>query len=259
MLALLIALTGPCQVVPLSDLLEEATDAIFRVHSPGQGPSGTGFLVRKNPGPGQQPKVVLVTAAHVLDGISGPEARLVLRSRDAMGGYSRLETTVALRREGRPLFNKLNGVDVAALTVSLPAGAHARPFPLESVLDGEEKSARVLRLGKDAWIPSYPAKAESNTAGQPVLRRGSVASQPFLRTPKSNTFLVDVSAFGGDSGAPVVLLENGKPMVSGLVMGMLRETDKSVTPFEEKVTHMPLGISIVIHGRFVRQAVEMAD
>jgi hypothetical protein len=57
----------------------------------------------------------------------------------------------------------------------------------------------------------------------------------------------------------VVLLENGKPMVSGLVMGMLRETDKSVTPFEEKVTHMPLGISIVIHGRFVRQAVEMAD
>lgn len=258
MLALLLAFAGTCQVPP-ADSLEEATDAVFRVHGPGQGPSGTGFLVRRNTGPGQPPKVALVTAAHVLDGISGPEARLVLRSRDAAGGLARMETAVALRREGRPLFHKLNGVDVAALTVSLPAGAHSRPFPLENVLDGDEKSARILRLGKDAWIPSFPAKAEANTAGQPVLRRGSVASQPFLPAPKSNTFLVDVSAFGGDSGAPVVLLENGKPMVAGLVMGMLRETDKSVTPFEEKVTHMPLGISIAIHGRFVRQAVEMAD
>jgi len=258
MLALLLVLAGPCQV-PHSDLLEEATDAIFRVHSPGQGPSGTGFLIRRNTGAGQTPKIVLVTAAHVLDGISGPEARLVLRSRDAAGGLARMETPVPLRREGRALFHKLNGVDVAAITVNLPNGAHARPFPLESVLDGEEKSPRILRLGKDAWIPSYPAKAEANTAGQPVLRRGSVASQPFLPAPKSNTFLVDVSAFGGDSGAPVVLLENGKPMVAGLVMGMLRETDRSATPFEERVTHMPLGISIVIHGRFVRQAVEMAD
>lgn len=258
MLALLIALACPSQVSP-SDLLEEATDAIFRVHSPGQGPSGTGFLVRKENGPGQPPKIVLVTAAHVLDGIPGPEARLVLRSRDATGGLARMETPVPLRREGRPLFQKLNGVDVAALPVTLPNGAHARPFPLENILDGEEKSPRILRLGKDAWIPSYPAKAEANTAGQPVLRRGSVASQAFLPSPKSNTFLVDVSAFGGDSGAPVVLLENGKPMVAGLVMGMLRETDRSVTPFEERVTHMPLGISIVIHGRFVRQAVKMAD
>lgn len=245
--------------VPPQDPLEMATDAIFRVHSPGQGPSGTAFLVETPASPRKPSRTVLVTAAHVLDAITGTEARLVLRSRDNAGAVARLETPLALREGARPLYKKLKDVDVAAIAVSLPPNAHAKPFPLDRVLDSDGPSPRIVRLGREAWIPSYPAKAESNPAGQPVLRRGSIASQPYIPAPKSNTFLVDVTAFGGDSGAPVVVLDESKPHVAGLVMGMLRETDRSVTPFEEKVTHMPLGISIVIKSQFVRQAVALID
>lgn len=255
---LLVLLAGLFQVPP-PDPLELATDAIFRIHSPGQGPSGTAFLVERPATPEKPARILVVTAAHVLDGIPGNEARLVLRSRDSAGALARMETPVRLRDAGRKLYRKLEGIDVAAIPVSLPDGAHARPFPLERVLDSGAQSHRVVRLGRDAWIPSYPAKAESNAAGQPVLRRGSIASQPHISAPKSNTFLVDVSAFGGDSGAPVVVLDGGTPLVAGLVMGMLRESDRSVTPFEERVTHMPLGISIVIKSQFVRQLIAIAD
>lgn len=255
---LLVLLTGLFQVPP-PDPLELATDAIFRIHSPGQGPSGTAFLVERAVAPDKPGRTIVVTAAHVLDGIPGNEARLVLRSRNAAGALARMEMPVKLRDGNRPLYRKLEGIDVAAIPVTLPGQAHARPFPLERVLDADAQAQRIVRLGRDAWIPSYPAKAEANPAGQPVLRRGSIASQPYIPAPKSNTFLVDVSAFGGDSGAPVVVLDNGKPLVAGLVMGMLRETDRSVTPFEERVTHMPLGISIVIKSQFVRQMVAAVE
>lgn len=258
MTMLLIALAGLSQD-QTADWPEDALESVFRIHAPGAGPSGTSFLVEKPAGTGKEARTILVTAAHVLDTIPGAEARLVLRTRNPTGGLGRLETPIALRRDGRPLYRKAPGIDIAALAVTLPKEAHAKPFSLEQILVEGEKPARNLRLGKDAWVASFPAKAEANQAGQPILRRGTVASRPFLPGSVSNTYLVDAPAFGGDSGAPVMVLENGRPVVAGLVAGMIRETDRSVTPFEEKVTHMPLGISIVIHARFIRQAVDLAE
>lgn len=259
---LLVFLVLPGQVASVAsqaDLLEQCVDAAFRVYAPGTGTSGTCFLVER-PAQGNKPtKMVLVTAAHVLEGIPGPEGRVAFRALLENGAMVRREANIPLRADNKPLFHRHKNLDVAAVAVVLPAGMHVKPFSLAQVLDDSPMSRRAMRLGRELWIPSFPAKFEANAAGHGVLRRATVASRPYLQGVSSNTFLADTMAFGGDSGAPVVILENGQPMVCGLAMGMIRQTDKTTSAFEERITHTPLGLSIVIQAPFIRQVVEMVD
>ena len=54
--------------------------------------------------------------------------------------------------------------------------------------------------------------------------------------------MVDSSSFGGESGAPVVAWEGGDVLVIGVITSMHRQTDKTKTPLEERISHMPLGV-----------------
>jgi len=105
---------------------------------------------------------------------------------------------------------------------------------------------------------------EANRVGWPVLRRGNIASHPLAPLKASPTFLVDFNTFGGDSGAPVLVHQSASasgpgednPLLIGVVLGMIRQTDKSQMPFEERTVHTPLGISIVANSQQVREIVQ---
>src|SRR5262249_55559828 len=136
---------------------------------------------------------------------------------------------------------------------------------LDQIADEAAFKAKQVRVGQDAWIPCFPARLESNPAGWPILRRGSIASHPLAPTKAQKTFLLDYSAFGGDSGAPVVVLTDVKrgqgkeqrPLVVGLVFGMNRQTDKATLPFEERIMHTPLALAVVVHAPFIRETIDL--
>ncbi len=228
--------------------------AACRVYQNGQ--SGTAFFVTQ-PGrtPDQPSRTVAVTAAHVWEGISEAECQLVMHERQETGESKRREVPLVIRKEGRPLWTRHPDHDIAAMVVTLPEGLHMATFQFDQLAADEGNGAGVV-VGHEAWVPCFPATLEANAAGWPLLRRGTIASHPLRPVRFAPTMLLDITAFGGDSGAPVVLLTDNGPLVSGLVLGMQRQTDKATLPFEERTVHTPLGVSIVLQAPLIRETLE---
>jgi hypothetical protein len=229
-----------------ADPLEELLSATFRIAS--KDPSGTCFLVQVSDSPR---KTALVTAAHVLDQI-GAEAEWIARTKGADGQVGREIIKLQLRDGNTPRWKRHPELDIAALAIELPERIAAMPLPLAQLADEQAIGERKVHVGQDAWIPCYPAKLEANDAGWPVLRRGAIASHPLLPAKSAKTILLDYTAFGGDSGAPVAVVREDRPLIIGMVLGMHRQTDRVVSPFEERTTHTPLGLSIVVQATYVR-------
>jgi hypothetical protein len=236
------------------DPIEDVLAATFRIVD-GQA-SATCFLVMPGSGAGPDaPTLVLVTAAHFFEGTSGPECQLVLRSSAADGSWTRREIPIAIRNAETPRWTRHPDMDLAALAVDLPADAGVKPLRFESLASAEEVVEGRVRVGQEVIVPCFPAKLEANAGGWPVLRQGMIATHPLVPVQSAKTFLVDVSTFGGDSGAPVIVRTGPEPLVVGLVLGMQRQTDRASLPFEEKTVHMPLGLAIVAQSVFVRETV----
>ena len=237
---------------PIDDLLE----ATFRIADKEH--SGTCFLVSPKSVDAANPRrVILATAAHVLEQMSGDDCEIFLRRKEDDGHYSRQPLTIAIRNLGKPLWTRHPDVDLSSLFLDLPEGVLFNPIPFEMVADEVRVIDRTIRAGKETWIPCYPAKLEANDAGWPVLRHGSIASHPLVPVKSVRTMLVDYKNFGGDSGAPVVMIVNNRPLVIGIVSGMHRQTDRSNLPFEERTMHTPMGLSIVTQAAYLRETIEI--
>ncbi len=220
--------------------------------------SATAFLVwSRQADEADEKRPVLVTAAHAFERMPGATVQLVLRAENADSTFSRREADIALRKEDKPLWVRHPELDIAALPVELPEGTVARPLRFEQIADASWTAERRLRVGADVLIPGYPATLEGNDAGWPVLRRGIVATHPLTPVASAQRMLVNATTFGGDSGAPVVLADGDEAVVVGIVVGMQRQTDRSTMAFEERVSHMPLGLAITIQAPFIRDTMEL--
>jgi len=238
--------------------IEHAVAATFRITNGRT--SATAFLVGLEPADGQEASSkVLATAAHCLEQMPEAAITLVLRVRNDEATYARKETTIALREGDKPLWLRHPDLDIAALPVDLPEKTAAKPLCFAQVADASWASEGKLHVGSDVFIPGYPATLEGDDAGWPVLRRGTVATHPLTPVQSARTMFVNATTFGGDSGAPVVLVHENRAVVVGIVTGMQRQTDRSRTPFEERVTHMPLALAITLQAPFIRETIEMLD
>lgn len=218
------------------------------------GSSGTVFFVELPPAAvDQPPRLALVTAAHVFESSPQNESRLILRRQQDDGSWARIEVPLVIRKEGQPLWTRHPDHDIAALPYTLPEGTAMRTFALADLAEETGPLADLVTVGQETWVPCFPATTEANPAGWPVLRRGSIASYPLRPTSAYPRLTMDISAFGGDSGAPVLIRREGGVAIVGLVLGMHRQTDRVVSPFEERVTHTPLGLSIVAQSPFIRE------
>lgn len=237
---------------PIDDLLEATYRIADKDHS------GTCFLVAPKVVDTVNPRrVILATAAHVLEQMSGDGCEIFLRRREDDGQYSRQQLTIAIRKDGKPLWTRHPDVDLISMFLELPEMVLFNPIPFEQVADEARVSDRTIRAGKETWIPCFPAKLEANEAGWAVLRHGSIASHPLVPVKKVRTLLVDYKNFGGDSGAPVAMIVNNQPLVVGIVSGMHRQTDRSNLPFEERIMHTPMGLSIVTQAAYLRETIEL--
>jgi hypothetical protein len=106
----------------------------FRLSGPslqgGKRTVGTVFILGDGDGmPAGSARYVMVTAAHVVEGIAGERAELLLRKKGAGAAFEAMPTSLALRDARTNLWVRHPVADVAAMFVSLPV-AVGHPCPL---------------------------------------------------------------------------------------------------------------------------------
>ena len=254
-LAILVSLLATwdvCASEPIEDLLAATFRIADREHS------GTCFLVAPKTVDSANPhRVVLATAAHVMEQMAGKECELIFRTESEDHRYARKPVSITVRNDDKPLWTRHPDVDIATIFVDLPEGVAVKPIPFDQLAGEDRAIDRTVRVGQETWIPCFPAKLEANEAGWPILRKGSIASHPLTPVKSTKTMLIDYRAFGGDSGAPVATILNERPWVVGVVMGMHLQTDRSSLPFEERTIHTPMGLSIVTQAAYLRETIDL--
>ncbi len=234
-------LTSPTEV--WSNPFEKALSATVRLTN--NGISGTGFVIEKDK------KTFLVTAEHVFQDLKGEQCDLVYRKKKEKGNPVRNSIPLKIRKEEKPLWKKHEKHDIAVIEFSVPEDAELTPVLFSEIATSKQMEEGLAKVGADVCIPCYPVGTEANPAGWPVLRRGSIATHPLAPVTEAETFFVDSSSFGGESGAPVVFWKGEEWHVIGVITSMQRQTDRTVTPLEERVSHLPLGLGIAVQSAFL--------
>ena len=112
-------------------------------------------------------------------------------------------------------------------------------------------SEKKLSEGDDLFLLGFPIGFYHDTRNWPTVRRGMVAQiQPYLQG-KAQTFLVDGSVFGGNSGGPVVSDANGQLRTHHLV-GMTCGTRLNPATLENA------DLGIVVPLDTINETIEMA-
>lgn len=218
---------------------------------------GTGFLINA-PTPDGLPRTVLVTAAHVVNGMNGPEARIGWRVEMPGAGWRFAPEPLRIRsEEGEPVWTKHPERDVAVMEVSAPPAFARAAIPLAWLAEPDQLESWQVGPGDELMTLGYPRGFSGNTAGFPILRSGRIASWPIAPIETFPVFLLDFPVFPGNSGGPVFwtpaarklpgTVEPGHPFIAGVLTSEVRPGDD------------PLGIGIVAHARFVREAIALMD
>lgn len=73
---------------------------------------------------------------------------------------------------------------------------------------------------EDVYMTGYPNGLWDSINNRPVTRKGVTASSPMENWKGKSEFLIDMACFGGSSGSPVYIMNQGSYAASGgLVMG----------------------------------------
>lgn len=218
---------------------------------------GTGFLVDA-PRPDGRPRTLLVTAHHVLEGMTEPDARIGWRAEMPGGGWKFAPEPLRIRREdGEPVWTRHPVRDVAVMEVSAPPAFARAAIPLGWLVGPEALDVWQVGPGDELFTLGYPRGYSSNTAGFPILRAGRVASWPLTPIGSFPVFLLDFPVFPGNSGGPVFWTPAARklpgstqpdhPFVAGVLVSEVRPGDE------------PLGIGIVAHAVYIQETIALLD
>lgn len=234
----------------------------------GEGSAGTAFIVRRasSADPSRYYRV-LVTADHVLSRMKGDTATLVLRKK-VDRGFAKLPLPIKIRDGKTALWRKHPDVDVAVMYVSIPEGTDLFPIPYTWFATDEQYRKYEIRPGDRLFCLGYPLGQAANAAGFPVQRSGTIASYPLIPMKETKTFLFDFEVYKGNSGGPVFLIDQaryygGSFHVSEMIrlpVGLITQergfVERISSMYEKELRVHPLKIGVVIHGAFIREAVE---
>lgn len=237
--------------------LIHATVQIDQNNGDGTRRVGTAFLIEA-PRPDGTPRTVLVTAHHVLDGMAGRDARVGWRSEMPGGGWRFAPDPLRIRGlSGDPVWVKHPDRDIAVMEISAPPVFARAAIPLGWLASGEDIDNWQVGPGDELLTLGFPRGYSSNTAGFPILRTGRIASWPLTPISSFPVFLIDFPVFPGNSGGPVFwtpaarklpgTVQPDHPFIAGVLTSEVRPSDE------------PLGIGVVAHAVYVREAIALLD
>lgn len=242
------------------DLTVGLIDATVQLDQP-SGPNtrtvGTGFLVQA-PGPDGAPRVILVTAAHVLERMDETDARIGWRT--ALGdGTWRFDPQPLTIRDGSgdPLWTEHPTRDVAVMEVQAPEAFARAAIPLGWLADAHSFDAYGVGPGDELLSLGFPRGLSANRAGFPILRVGRIASYPLSPIEAFPTFLLDFTVFPGNSGGPVFWTPSARRRPGSddpphaFIAGLLSQ--------EVRINDEQLEIGVVTHALSIREAIEQMD
>ncbi len=199
---------------------------------------------------------VLVTAAHVLDEMSGDNMEIVMRKHHEVT-WIPVSARLAIRRNGQPLWKTVPDADVAVMYVQYPP-----ELPIDGMMpttllsDDERLRTAGAGPGIDLKVLGYPLGIQTNGAF-PILRTGMIASYPLLPTATTKTFLLDFRVFKGNSGGPVYysprVMHGGAEVCCPpkFIMGLVSQ-EASLT---EAYSQLQLSLGIIVHGTLINAAI----
>jgi S1-C subfamily serine protease len=251
---------GYTRAAPAWDLTLGLINATVQIDQPindGERKVGAAFLVEA-PGPDGTPRTVLVTAAHVLEGMPASRARIGWRVPTEDGGWRFDPAPLRIREDdGDPLWTRHPDRDIAVMEVRAPQDFARAAIPLGWLAGPDALDAWQVGPGDELMTLGYPHGYSANPSGFPILRTGRVASWPLTPIRAFPTFLLDFSVFPGNSGGPVfwtpaarklpgtVLPEH--PFIAGVLVQEMRVGGQSV------------GIGVVAHAEYVREAIALME
>jgi V8-like Glu-specific endopeptidase len=243
-------------VMDLSVELIHATVQLEQPLGDGTRTVGTGFLISVPEASGP-PRVVLITANHVLEKMPGANLRIGYRISNPDGSWSYSPQSVPIRdKAGHELWTHHPSRDVAAITITAPADFAKAAIPLDYLAADDTFTKYNVGAGDEMMALGFPRGLSANQAGFPILRAGRVASYPIAPAKIFPTFLLDFAVFPGNSGGPVFM--SGAPHHRA---GEPEQGDQDVEFIAGLLTQQVelnserLGIGIVTHAKFIRETI----
>lgn len=250
----------------------------YRIKGPTGKPNkvkyGTVFMMgipdTNQPGKGQ---VVLITAAHVLEGILGETATIYLREKMADGKFKKVSHLLQIRKGKEPLWVRHPTVDLAIMKIALPVfvSKQAKDIPLLStdlLADDKVMERFEIHPGDELLCLGYPRGAEANASGFSILRSGKIASYPLTPAKDIKSFLFDFEVFMGNSGGPVYFVDKGRTyggenkiaetiqFIAGIVTEQMYYV-QSIKPQKAQFGKLKLGVVVPAH--FIKETLALLD
>ncbi len=225
------------------------------------GPSeiGAGVLV-SDPRPDGVPRIVLVTARHVIQNIGGDHVQLGLHRRGPDGGWLKVWQAAPTQEGARALWVSHPAYDIAVLPVTVPDDVAAEAIPADWFADQDAFEREDVQTGDAVEIAGYPLGYASDPRGFAILRVGRLASYPLTPATEA-TFLIDFPVVSGNSGGPVFIsrrVDRRPPVVGALgpqpdefIAGILTQ---QILPGGQSIS-----LGLAVHAMYVRQTLQRLD
>jgi hypothetical protein len=203
---------------------------------------------------------IMVTAGHVLDGISGDTATLMVRKRNGDGTYAAFPFQLKIRDNGTPLYLKHDSADVAVMYAALPPEAEPLLVPITYLVNDKTIEDIELHPGDEAFCLGFPLLA-SGPGGFPILRGGRIASYPLTPAGVVKELYFDLLIYPGNSGGPVYFFyENrtygGVTHLAQYHQGILGLVTQQVNSRIPEFADKPLNFGVIVPAQFIREAID---
>lgn len=226
---------------------QQAFGSIFAMALPKEGSTTEGTLI-------------LVTAAHVLNDISGDQATVVVRRKNPDGTYQPFEAKVAIRKNGLPLYVTHPTADVAVMYGDLPEDVPMTGTIPAMLATDDRMNDIEVHPGDEVSVLGFPLAAMA-PGGFPILRSARIASYPLTPARNVKGVVVDLFLYPGNSGGPVyftfVNRAYKKQIHFGVEQGILglviQESRSNLPEFKDK----PLNLGVIVPAVFIKETIDL--
>jgi len=232
--------------------------ASYRIEHPKT--TGTGFVIhRPDPHAVEQNQYLLVTAAHVFEGMKDDFATLVLRQQDAQSKWEAKLQKIRIRNKNQPVWIQHPKEDVAILILDLPTNVSLNSLPLSVLATADDWDTHSPEPGSFIRCVGYPHAPifKPNPVGFATTRLGCLADYPLTPIADHPKYLVDFNIFEGNSGGPIYFRDiNDEIKIIGLVHGQHFIDERFKNIYSEGMTRKRLGLAIIENSAVILETIE---